>query len=31
MSRELILVPKLRYEELINQEVNNENEKNYNV
>ena len=27
MSRELILVPKLRYEELINQEVNNENEK----
>lgn len=27
LSRELILVPKLRYEELINQEVNNENEK----
>jgi hypothetical protein len=27
MSRELILVPKLRYEELVKQEVNNENEK----
>lgn len=27
MSHELILVPKLRYEELIKQEVNKENEK----
>ena len=27
MSRELILVPKLRYEELFKQEVNKENEK----